>query len=301
MDLGRSLRWSAATLSVCAAVYGCDSGESSNNQPDAGTSSSGGKPEAGTPASLDAGSGGMGGGGGTAGQAGSEGLGGAGGSAAEGPTVVCPSQSGPIDPTALIDDLEDGDGNLPQLAGRTGGWFIGSDETEGGTLTPAANDDASPPAEPIPGGRCGSQSAMRLTGQGFDEWGAVLGIGFRWGDPGILPFDASSFKGVRFWARVGELHTAPVRVQFQDVHTNPDGGHCVEGGELYEECYDGFGTLLLPLTEEWQEYEIHFDRLAQQGFGLPAEIDPTQLYSLEWTVGPSAIYDLWIDDVRFFD
>src|SRR5687768_5721789 len=69
----------------------------------------------------------------------------------------CEVNQGPVDPTALIDDLEDGNGALPPISTRNGSWWISTDAS-GGEVNPPA--DASPPAERILGGRCDSEYAM---------------------------------------------------------------------------------------------------------------------------------------------
>src|SRR5262245_49296809 len=88
----------------------------------------------------------------------------------------CPPEfDGAIDPTLLVDDLEDRDGLIAPVGGRSGGWWVYSDGT-GGSIAPPAN--AVPVPVRISGGRCGSQFAMRVTGQGFSDWGAGVNIGF---------------------------------------------------------------------------------------------------------------------------
>jgi hypothetical protein len=208
-------------------------------------------------------------------------------------------QSGPIDPTALIDDLEDNDGNLPQVADRTGSWYFASDQTVGASATPAPDATAAIPPEPIPGGRCGSRYAIRVTGQGYNEWGTVVGMGLRW-DRAV---DVSTFRGIRFWARKGEQHAVTVRMQFQDKNTAPQGGVCMQGADgSAGNCYDNFGTDLIPLTTEWQQYQIDFRRVYQRDFGLQADaLDTQNLFTIEWGIGPGSVFDFWIDDVWFYE
>src|SRR5881394_1890099 len=66
--------------------------------------------------------GGAGPAGGTGGTGASAGMLGTGGSAGMKPALVCPDGSEPIDPTAMIDDMEDGEALLPLRDGRNGGW-----------------------------------------------------------------------------------------------------------------------------------------------------------------------------------
>ena len=156
------------------------------------------------------------GGGGSGGAAG--GRAGTGGGA----TVNCDAISDPIDPSALIDDMEASDYQTTMQGGRNGGWWAGGDtESVGASIQP--NGDAN--AEAIPGGRCGSMYAMRVTGQGFTSW-AALTVSMGWGSVdggrrGLLPFDATGRRGITFWARIGETSTDRVRVAFSDKYRRP--------------------------------------------------------------------------------
>jgi hypothetical protein len=213
----------------------------------------------------------------------------------------CPPElAGPIDPTLLIDDLEDRDGLIAQTGGRSGGWWVFSDET-GGSLEPPANGIPLPTR--IVGGRCASGFAMRVTGQGFTEWGAGINIGFRFENGDLGVYDATAYSGVRFWARTGESHTAAVRVQLEDRSTYHAGGVCDRTDRLgASACYNAHGTGLVPLDSEWRLYEIAFDRLTQQNLvGTPSAFEKAHLYALEWLLQPNSVIDFWIDDVSFYD
>jgi len=210
----------------------------------------------------------------------------------------CSPAQGPIDPTALIDDLEDNNGQIAQTSGRNGSWWISTDGTDG-TISPPA--DAAPSPERVPGGHCGSSFAMRITGQGFTNWGAVLSAGFRYTSQ-AEPIDASSFRGVMFWARTGDTNSGTIRVQFQDANTRPEGGKCNATAGTPDECYNGFGTDLVQLGTEWRLYKLDFSRMAQRDFGYRADaLDTTQLYDLEWNFQASSIFDLWVDDIWFYE
>jgi hypothetical protein len=119
----------------------------------------------------------------------------------------------------------------------------------------------------------------------------------------LQPIDASDFRGIMFWARVGETHNSPVRVQLQDASTFPEGGVCdPDPASGTEQCYDGWGTAVIPISTEWRLYKIDFSRTAQQGFGYGGEaLDPSQLFTVEWAVLQNTVFDLWIDDVWFYE
>jgi hypothetical protein len=128
----------------------------------------------------------------------------------------CDSEfSGPIDPSALVDDLEDNDGQIAEVGTRNGGWWISTDGTDG-IVTPEA--EMQPLPERILGKRCESEFGMHVTGADFSEWGAVLSLGFRYTSK-EEPVDLSEFEGVMFWARTGDTHSSNVRIQFQDSTT----------------------------------------------------------------------------------
>jgi hypothetical protein len=206
--------------------------------------------------------------------------------------------SGIIDPTLLIDDMEDGDSLVAPVGIRNGGWWVASDGTS--TTTPPA--DQAPAAERILGGRCGSEYAMRVTGTGFTSWGAVLSTTFRYTDE-TAPYDASQFRGISFWARVGEENNSPIRGQVQDSSTHLEGGVCNPEPTTPDECYNGFGTALTGIDGEWKKFALEFSSLTQRdgwGYHAPA-IDTTALYTLEWNLDPNRTFDLWVDDIWFYE
>lgn len=269
MTYRTSLSVYVALLGTALAPLGCGSEDEPRNEATAGQS-------------------------GAAGSAGSSGSGGS-GAGTGGRDPSCDVQVGPIDPTTLIDDLEDGDGIRPGT--MPGGWWVATDMS-GGTIEPMA--DAQPLPERILGGRCGSEFAMRVTGEGFSSWGASLSLAFRYTTEQET-IDASDFRGIRFWARTGEQHTSTVRVQFQDVNTYPNGGICNPEPGSADECYNGFGTDILPLDDQWRLYEIEFSRVTQRDFGLIVDaLDTSQLYLVEFGMLPNTVFDFWVDDVWFY-
>jgi hypothetical protein len=216
--------------------------------------------------------------------------------------AACVEQTGPIDPTALIDDMEDADFNVPHRAGRTGSWWAGGDMTPGGSVTPSGNADP----EAIPGGRCGSQYAMHVTGQGFTDWGALLSLSLRYGagDGGVaqlLPYDARAYQGLTFWARIGDTSTDQVRLAVSDQHARPEAGLCEDNGPPGKACYDTFGIDLPQLATTWKQYRIPFSGLAQRDFGIKADaLDTQNLYTIELAFAAGTVFDLWVDDISFF-
>jgi hypothetical protein len=212
------------------------------------------------------------------------------------PTCEAP---GIVDPTLLIDDFEDGDGLVAVVGTRNGSWWLSTDGTAG-TVNHAA--DASPPAERIFGGRCGSDYGVRVTGSGFSSWGAVLSAGFRYAEQ-AESIDASAFRGLSFYARVGSDNDSVIRMQLQDASTYPEGGNCNTESGSPDECYNGFGTELVGLDTTWQKYTFDFATLTQrEGWGFRADaVDPATLFALDFNLDPDRTFDLWIDDVWFYE
>jgi hypothetical protein len=205
---------------------------------------------------------------------------------------------GVVDPTLIIDDMEDTDPQNAAVGDRNGTWWLSTDLTDG-TTTPEGNQAA--PPERILGGRCGSKYAMRITGEGFTEWGASLIASFRYEDD-VLPIDASAYRGVMFWGRVGEANTSPLRVQFQDKNTYPQGGVCEDDPDSPDFCYNGFGTRVVPIDAEWQLYKLEFSRMGQRDFGFRTDaLDTTELYAIEFGVIQNTVFDFWVDDLWFYE
>jgi hypothetical protein len=216
----------------------------------------------------------------------------------------CPTNTGPIDPGAIIDDMTSASYTIPQNEGRTGSWWAGGDsESPSSNITPNGNVAA----EPIPGGRCGSLYAEHVTGFGFTSWAVLsvsMGYGPTDGGDAILPFDAQAFGylGVTFWARIGDTSTNQVRFAISDEYSRPEGGICDPSSNTGDTaCYDLFGVDLPQLDTTWHQYKIPFLELAQRHFGLPrSHLDTSSIYTIEFDLYPNTIFDLWVDDISFY-
>jgi expansin (peptidoglycan-binding protein) len=192
----------------------------------------------------------------------------------------------------IIDDFEDGDNVVSELEGRAGHWGAYNDGT--GTQTPAAGAALSPEE----GGANGSALALHTSGSGFTDWGAGLQVDLNNTGSGAAsrqPFDASAYTGVTFYARgSGEL-----RVEFvtRETSESSQGGTCVEG------CYDAHGSAVLALTAEWKAFTLHFEDLAQEGWGTAVDFSAASLLGLNFKAlkgaTADATFDLWLDELRF--
>jgi hypothetical protein len=230
-------------------------------------------------------------------------TGGAGGGA--GPAAAsCPDTGGPVDPTAMIDDMEAPDPPILMEGGRNGGWWAGGDK-----VSPNASivPDGNATAELIPnGGRCGSRYAVHVTGQGFTSWAEVT-VALRYGAldggaTGLLPYDAHTRTGVTFWARIGDTSANQVRFAVSDEATRPEGGVCDASAPTGPtSCYDTFGVDLTALGTGWTQYRIPFAGLGQRNFGLqePA-LNTSAIYTIDFNFYVGEIFDFWVDDIAFY-
>jgi hypothetical protein len=219
----------------------------------------------------------------------------------------CPDDGGAVDPTSLVDDFEDNNSAMPAVAGRVGSWFAVGDMTTAAIMQPLG--DA--PPEPIPGGRCGSRHALHVTGSGFLDWGSQIGVALHAGQNATSgtyeeqPYDAAArgYQGISFFARVGETSTITVRFAVSDQYARPEAGLCAINGTTGNSCYDTFGVPLdHELTTEWKEFRVPWTGLSQRSFGLPGGVAPdvSKLYDIAFTFPGGVVFDLWIDDIRFY-
>lgn len=222
------------------------------------------------------------------------------------PMPGCPAATGPIDPTMLIDDFEHATSAAPLIAGRAGIWWAFGDPTPTAIMQPFG--DA--PPELLPGGRCGSLRALHVTGSGFLDWGSQVVLSLHEGQnaAGVYeeqPYDARArgYQGISFLARVGSTSITTVRFALSDEYARPEAGLCVPNGAQANNCYDTFGVPLdAVLTTDWKEIQIPFTGLAQRNFGLQggALPDTAKLYDVGFTFPGKVVFDLWVDDIRFY-
>jgi len=206
----------------------------------------------------------------------------------------------------LIDDCEDNNQNIRQVDGRNGLWF--TDKSKG-TVVPAAGAIRMadiPSGEPleIPEMTSANVRAFRFTVTGLgteptaDGIYALAGIDMRARTPNKHAYDASAYKGVRFYAKATEA-MLPLSVQFPIAATEEGVGDCVSGAAV-NDCYDHFHSIdPVPLATTWARYEVLFADTAQYGWGMNGidAMTPDQLVSIHFRVNENA--DVWIDHVEF--
>jgi hypothetical protein len=199
------------------------------------------------------------------------------------------SDSGMLD---LIDDMSSDNGLILMTEGRNGVWFAFNDGT--GTVTPAQASlilpvALTPPQTFSPWGT--SQYAMRFYGSGFTQGGGGIGMYF------LTPrasYDASRFKGIQFWARIGATgDTGLLTVEFPSAKTSTAGGICTV-------CNVNFKTTVA-LSTAWASYTVPFAQTQQSPSAAPhlTSLDTGELYSVIFEVGNNVTFDVYIADVAF--
>ncbi len=197
--------------------------------------------------------------------------------------------------TGMIADGNDNNNQVNITDGRGGYWYTFVDDGGDTQVTPEAGARGGT-FQMSPGGANGTPFAARMqgtVGTAAEYPGAGMGMNFL--DPKGF-YDASKYKGISFFAKVGPGHGAgKVRLKVADVNTDPEGGVC-------SDCYNDFGESLT-LSTEWQQFWIPFDRMRQEkGWGKPrkSSIDPTQLSAIQFQVKEAGKpFDVWVDEIQF--
>ena len=196
--------------------------------------------------------------------------------------VRAPAQYADEPQLRLIDDFEHEGNFIPKVDGRTGFWVVGTDDTDGTVEAEGAEDCAAR-----------GQRSGHFVGSGFTSWGVNWTALLRDSRAGsALPYDATRYGGVSFWAAVGASvaapYSLPVGVTTMDVAWN--GGIC-------DRCMDYYRTEIL-LERTWRRFELRFAELKQSGTGIPqVELRSDELVGVIFWTGRD--FDLWVDDVRF--
>ena len=113
-----------------------------------------------------------------------------------------------------------------------------------------------------------------------------------------VAYDVSAYSGIRFYAKVATGSQTVIKVLFPTVYSDAEGGKCNDTVTT-KRCSDHLFHTVTGLRPTWDQYQIDFDDLVQQGFGLPqASLDPSGVYSVQFTQATKLLpVDLWIDDV----
>lgn len=187
-------------------------------------------------------------------------------------------QQQPAGPSELVlDDFEDGDGTV-SAGGITGTWGTYSDGTS--AITPPVAS----PVVPVDG-------ALHVSGAGFSEWGAGLGLDLEQGGQGYA--NLSSYASVKVRAR----GTGVITVELATPATtgSDEGGECTGEG-----CFGHYFSNIT-LTPEYQDHVVTFSTMGQPSWGQSAARQTDRVMGLNFLAraegGQSASIDLWVDSV----
>lgn len=236
-------------------------------------------------------------------------------------SFVCPPGTGVCEaatviPAAnLIDDFEDSNSAILTREGRAGGAYLYGDGTATAVAVPpipASAAGAGLTPEELNGAKGpGNLGAVHVTGSGFTSWGS--GFGFELNNPNGSPtvkgkYDCSAHKGVAFWARTGNGTSVQMQLHFPSLQTfYTDGSLCLKGGDgvpAAEMCDDHFvAAAPAVIGADWKYFKMPFAGAAQQGFAkaYPSGLDLKVLVGLQFRFAKNTTYDVWLDDLAFYD
>jgi hypothetical protein len=182
---------------------------------------------------------------------------------------------------ALIDDLEDCDNLIPEVADRKGGWYVYKDDAK-----PATTVDPAAWAALMPGAPASPRCATRVRATVAMDSFAGMGVGLA----GNGTYNASGYMGISFWAKgSGKLRFA---VQIEAIVPPSNGGTCAA------DCWNAHG-IDIELTADWKKWEFTWSDLKQDpNWGTKADFDVTRLRDLQWQF-PTGMVDLTVDHVSF--
>jgi hypothetical protein len=222
---------------------------------------------------------------------------GTGGSSGGGPTIA-----------NVIDDFEDGDARIRNLAGQDGYWYAYNDMTC--TQTPPAMAEFTMGGV-VPGGATGSPLfAGKTSGTGCASWGGGIGVNLNtpgaMGDAAAPPpalFDATAYSCIIFTAKSMNGNTVLVKLGTPSTISNGETlGACVGTAP---ECDNDYGKLVT-LTQDWATHTVLFSDLAQDtGYGLmnapglSTEKNKIVHLQFQFNRATNPIFDMTFDNVAF--
>ncbi len=198
----------------------------------------------------------------------------------------CPKNVG------LIADGENNSNQIADIQGRGGYWYTFVDDA-GSTVVPEAGKNGGT-FQMTEGGANGTKYAAHMSGTVGGGNAVYVGMGFNFVDP-KGQYDASKYKGVKFWAKKGPGSADKVKLKVPDKATDPDGKIC-------KECFNDFG-MDLTLRDEWTEYVIPFSSMKQDktwGSPHPDGVDPATIYGMQFQFNQTGQpFDMWLDEIEF--
>lgn len=212
----------------------------------------------------------------------------------------------------LIDDMERNEKqwSIPPVSGRVGRWFAYNDKA----VTRGAEGAQFPDPDQFemtdldrdeqrldPFTRTTSTKAAGTKGgSGYTRWGAGIAVELNEG----APYDASRFKGFRFWirSRIDESYTLRVSVDDpayeRQVDQNPSGE--LEDPTRCKIC-DSMGIDVPMVGVRWRSKVVLWDELEQRGWALKRSepIATDKLIYVKFQVPERTSFDFVVDDLAF--
>jgi hypothetical protein len=187
---------------------------------------------------------------------------------------------GPCGP--LIDNMEDGTGNICKGNGRVGYWFSYADSASVILPNPVLPSLLSPP-------RGSSQRAMHTYGTCVQQVG--IGCFLNFGGVTASTYNATGYTGIQFYA-MGTAGALKLVVQTPASESTTYGGQCTLA---VLSCTANSAQVLGLSANQWNLIMIPFSSLS----GGIAPFNVTELWSIEFQPGSGA-FDFWIDDLSFY-
>jgi hypothetical protein len=194
------------------------------------------------------------------------------------PSCVCGHTFVP-DRVALVDDFDDGDTCLRHVGQYMGFWF-------------GARADCLFAPEVF----CDAERRSRVVAVRGDQPAGAWSIAVWLNSASYCPegeFDASAYQGLRFSAKADA--STILNLTLRDRHSQKHYGSTPEderGSALATEICVG------PV---WQELEVPFSAFARNDpDAFPEPLDASSLKIIEWGAGQASHYELYVDDVEFY-
>jgi hypothetical protein len=232
------------------------------------------------------------------------------GTAGGGTLAACPTPpAAGMATDLLIDDLEDMDNGIKRIGGRTVFWYAYDDAANawGSTITPKPDKSGADPLKPGSTMCHGGTACILASGTTAmeDTTGATpkypyAGVGFDFSNAAKKPcvYNASAYKGIKFWAR-GD---SAIRIKLNTTKNTKmeDGGTCI--GDLCNGGYSPAGVDVI-LTPTWQEIDIPFATAVAPSWAVDPTAphpDPAALLSLQVQIPSGQTFSIALDDFTFY-
>jgi hypothetical protein len=197
---------------------------------------------------------------------------------------------------AMIADFESDDG---RLCVPGSGTVVAYGDGTGSTSPPIGDVKSYDAADDC--GR-GSAYALHASVEGAEDWGFGFALRF----PQEIDTVEAGYKGIRFKAKVAATRQISLKVAMPSTLGASFGGTCVPMQSPMKLCNDHPAAAVVVEAGDWQDYEVEFASLEQEGWGVAAEPDYAAVLQIHVVLpGPvssgDADYDIWLDDISFYE